>query len=598
MRGPDRHDHEGTGSERPAPETRSGSMREAFPGYFRPTGKDFDRLWNDGMFVMDTNVLLNLYRYSRPTRDELLEVLRALRDKLFLPHQVGREFLERRLSTIRGQREKFGRLRTRVEGARESVEDELRKILRLRPEEDLPNGLEEALAKVPGGYEDLVERLEELEGELPRASNSPEDDEAWALVAELFEGKVGPAYDETEAREAAEEAERRQARKIPPGFRDERPGDYLLWRQTMDEAKRSGRPVVIVTDDRKDDWWWTEHNETLGPRRELVAEMRREAGVPFHMYTPDRLMAQARERLGVRVSDKSIFEAEGLGRPEEDVPARKSQVDLLRVIAKELQGEGGVEMFQSALGKPISRLTRAEADAWIDHLTPYAAPGFDSDLFDHEEPFSLAEARYPTSGGFSAAGMPLRTYARRLLEDLMSGDFDAQNRASAALRGAGPRRLAEVDAGIQEGLGRAVLSAAEGNSYFGSFGAGSLVDHVRQFGPWPAPFMRGMILGALVDGEGRFRPKGKYLARVVEAVLRHDEAERLLARAADVLLTAEPSDEAGASHGPAHAVNGYDEAAEILRGVRLESPEKAGALEGLVRAVRAAKSAKNPEDDD
>jgi hypothetical protein len=38
------------------------------------------------MFVVDTNVLLNLYRYSRSTRDELLRVLRALENKLFLSH--------------------------------------------------------------------------------------------------------------------------------------------------------------------------------------------------------------------------------------------------------------------------------------------------------------------------------------------------------------------------------------------------------------------------------------------------------------------------------------------------------------------------------
>ncbi len=80
------------------------SLREAFPGHFRPTTEEFDRLWEEGMFVVDTNVLLNLYRYSRFTRDELLQVLRALEDKLFLPHQVGREFLDRRLTTIRNQR--------------------------------------------------------------------------------------------------------------------------------------------------------------------------------------------------------------------------------------------------------------------------------------------------------------------------------------------------------------------------------------------------------------------------------------------------------------------------------------------------------------
>ena len=118
--------------------------------------------------------------------------------------------------------------------------------------------------------------------------------------------------------EAEEEAERRRSDKIPPGFKDKRPGDYVLWRQTIDAAKRSGRPVVLITDDRKEDWWWIEQGETTGPQSALVAEMRKEAGVQFYMYTPDRLMSETRERLDVEVSDKSISEAEGLGRETGD----------------------------------------------------------------------------------------------------------------------------------------------------------------------------------------------------------------------------------------------------------------------------------------
>ncbi len=291
-----------------------GSLRESFPGHFRPTTEEFDRLWGEGTFVVDTNVLLNLYRYSHSARDELLKVLHALEDKLFLPHQVGREFLDRRLNTIRTQREGFAKLRQRVTAVRGEMEAELRKVLRLRPGEDLPEGLRDALDEVPaGGYENLSERLETLETGLPRASNSTNDDEVWAAVEGLVAGKVGPPYQDEEMREAEDEAERRRSAKIPPGFKDERPGDYVLWRQTIDEAKRSGRPVVLVTDDRKEDWWWIEQGETIGPRRALVEEMREQAGVPFYMYTPDRLMGEARERLDVEVSDESISEAEGLG---------------------------------------------------------------------------------------------------------------------------------------------------------------------------------------------------------------------------------------------------------------------------------------------
>jgi hypothetical protein len=50
--------------------------------------------------------------------------------------------------------------------------------------------------------------------------------------------------------------------------------------------------------------------------------------------------------------------------------ARKSQVDLLKTLATEWRGESGVERLENRIGKPLGSLTRAEADDWIDRLTP------------------------------------------------------------------------------------------------------------------------------------------------------------------------------------------------------------------------------------
>ena len=50
--------------------------------------------------------------------------------------------------------------------------------------------------------------------------------------------------------------------------------------------------------------------------------------------------------------------------------ARKSQVDLLRTLAVEWAGDGGVERLEGRVGKPLVDMTRAEADEWIDRLTP------------------------------------------------------------------------------------------------------------------------------------------------------------------------------------------------------------------------------------
>jgi hypothetical protein len=50
--------------------------------------------------------------------------------------------------------------------------------------------------------------------------------------------------------------------------------------------------------------------------------------------------------------------------------ARKSQVDLLKTLATEWRGENGVERLENRIGKPLTDLTRTEADEWIDRLTP------------------------------------------------------------------------------------------------------------------------------------------------------------------------------------------------------------------------------------
>ena len=66
------------------------------------------------------------------------------------------------------------------------------------------------------------------------------------------------------------------------------------------------------------------------------------------------------------------------GQPEKPAPAkkggsgkaRKSQVDLLKTLAVEWRGENGVERLENRVGKPLADMSRAEADEWIDRLTP------------------------------------------------------------------------------------------------------------------------------------------------------------------------------------------------------------------------------------
>src|SRR5262249_9034491 len=75
---------------------QSGIFDHGFESYRTVPDADYRSLLNSGLIVLDTNVLLNLYRYHEQTRRELLDVLAQLGDHLWIPHHVRAEFWQRR----------------------------------------------------------------------------------------------------------------------------------------------------------------------------------------------------------------------------------------------------------------------------------------------------------------------------------------------------------------------------------------------------------------------------------------------------------------------------------------------------------------------
>ena len=83
-------------------------MKELFPGYYQPTEKEFSKLWNECIFALDANVLLNLYRYSENSTKDFLNILTFLSTakRLWIPHQAALEYHQRRVGVI-GEQKKY-----------------------------------------------------------------------------------------------------------------------------------------------------------------------------------------------------------------------------------------------------------------------------------------------------------------------------------------------------------------------------------------------------------------------------------------------------------------------------------------------------------
>src|SRR6201999_2815913 len=110
----------------------------------------------------------------------------------------------------------------------------------------IPKELEsQARERISTGLAEVVQLIESEAGQADRVSYDTATDSVVSMLRELLDGKVGPPLPAEEHEAAIAEARRRVAEEIPPGYKDAdktgtdgAAGDYLVWHQSVLEAKR------------------------------------------------------------------------------------------------------------------------------------------------------------------------------------------------------------------------------------------------------------------------------------------------------------------------------------------------------------------------
>ncbi|MDG4803140.1 PIN domain-containing protein [Micromonospora sp. WMMD980] len=292
---------------------------DGFEGYRTPTAENYKEVLLRGMVVPDANVLLNLYRYNTQTRKDLFAVFGKLGARLWVPHQVAREFWRNRESASRDLRDSANGTIATLEENRNRALQEIRTWANRIA---LPSERIASMRKLlEGAFEAVVEEVSEVVSAetLGPAADTNRDSILQYLEA-VLDQRVGQPLDAALEPDAVKEGLRRIAEEIPPGYKDKgksdgrEVGDYLLWAQVLEEAERRKCDVLIVTGDVKEDWWRKERGELRGPRLELIAELRRRTGCNLYMLRPDSLLIHAKDVLRLAISDKSVQEVERVER--------------------------------------------------------------------------------------------------------------------------------------------------------------------------------------------------------------------------------------------------------------------------------------------
>ena len=276
-------------------------MRKAIHEYIELTEEEKKDLWNSAIFVFDTNVLLNLYRYSSKTRNIFLQALAEFKDKVWIPHQVAEEFMKDRYKVISDCSKVYNDLRTK----KDEFVQQCSSALRLNAADPEIHELQETIERW----------INHFEKQNPREQSFSKDDILDKLLL-IFDGKVGEGFDKSKISEIEKEGADRYTKKVPPGYKDGKKsnnnyGDLVIWKELLKYAKENAKGIIFITGDRKEDWWNIFEGKTIGPRTELRKEFYNEVGNwRFHMYTMEGFLSEFKRSRGESL-DNSVIEEIG-----------------------------------------------------------------------------------------------------------------------------------------------------------------------------------------------------------------------------------------------------------------------------------------------
>lgn len=349
-------------------------MKQKFKEYYRVDNEESKRIWENGIIVVDTNILLNLYRYSSETSNDVLGVLEHLKNRLWLPYQVCLEYHENRLDRFY---ENWNASET-IKEKLKSLAIELNKFAKDKFSRNPFVKVDELEKVVHRSVLGISLKLDKWKSPV---SDFVNNDEILNKVTLLFNGKIGDDFNEQQLKDIYKEGETRYKEKCPPGYKDNTPekrakclrnvfGDLIVWKQVIAQAKEQNKDVVFISDDQKEDWWVDWKGNRIYPRPELIREFRKESeGHRIIFYTQTQFLSYAHNILNFSTADSTIKEIVAVEADKEQ--KLTEQITNAREFFEKYRYFGGSDI---RLGlAPIDSSTGLEFDP-LSRLTDYTDP--------------------------------------------------------------------------------------------------------------------------------------------------------------------------------------------------------------------------------
>lgn len=322
-------------------------MKKTFKNYYKIPDSNYEKIWDNSIFILDTNILLNLFRYPESARNDFLKVLRKIQPTLWIPFIAGLEFYENvesvKNSQIKAYSQIFGLLEKTKENEVSLINDFINDLKKLNldkrhfeiSEQELIESLKSHHSEYLKSINTLQEKylFESQESNAKFEKIKKENDKLMNNLESILKNRIGKTPNNQECIDKINsEAKKRYSELIPPGYKDSSKNrdskkrvliydslkfnreycDFYIWKEIIQIAKDSKEEkvnLIFITDDVKEDWWRITNGKTTGPRIELIDEIKSSTEnkiMNFLMYNSWRFLEFAISKFELKVKDDTL----------------------------------------------------------------------------------------------------------------------------------------------------------------------------------------------------------------------------------------------------------------------------------------------------
>ena len=254
------------------------SIKETFEWAIPISDEEKSQIWEEAILTVDTNVLLDLYRFHPETTRQILNGLKSFKGRVWLSHQVASEFFKNRNKVILDAEKNLIAGEEKITSLSKEVESTLNKAL-----DTLLDGLssnrtisKKLIDNLKNGLKGKTHEMAELSDDIIKNFTSeettkvtPQKDDILLKIIEIFDKNLGDSFGVKDQENLITIAKERYKNKIPPGYKDENKedntyGDFFLWEQILRHAEKENKSIILVTSEQKEDWWEKISGKNMG----------------------------------------------------------------------------------------------------------------------------------------------------------------------------------------------------------------------------------------------------------------------------------------------------------------------------------------------